>query len=169
MVDKATNSNIFSEYFILNLPITIRWRGRVGLVTALRTGKQNYLGSILPVAQTYLFFRTPIPALESTKPPIQFTLHVITFYTHFPSQKCVQLQLQFSPTSLGAFAKFQKATISYVMSVCPSIRLSVCPSVRLSICSSVLMEQFGYHWTDIHETFIYEYFFENLSEKFKFH
>ena len=125
VVDNATNSNIFSEQFILNLPITIRRRGTVGVVTMLRTGRPNYRGSISPVAQICLFSRTSRPALESTKPPIQFALHVITFHTYFPSQKCVQLYLQSPPTSLGAFAKLQKATISYVMSVCPhgTIRL----------------------------------------------
>ena len=39
---------------------------------------------------------------------------------------------------LGAFAKLRKATISFVC-VC------VC------VCLSVLMEQFGGHWTDLHE------------------
>jgi hypothetical protein len=36
---------------------------------------------------------------------------------------------------LGAFAKLRKATISFVMSICPSVR----------------MEQPGSHWTDFHE------------------
>jgi hypothetical protein len=36
---------------------------------------------------------------------------------------------------LGAFAKLRNVTISFVMSVCPSVR----------------MEQLGSHWTDIHE------------------
>jgi hypothetical protein len=36
---------------------------------------------------------------------------------------------------LGAFAKLRQATISFVMSVCPFIR----------------MEQVGYHWTDFVE------------------
>jgi hypothetical protein len=31
------------------------------------------------------------------------------------------------PSILGVSAKFRKATISFVMSVCPSIRLCVCP------------------------------------------
>jgi hypothetical protein len=56
-------------------------------------------------------------------------------------------RLKFSPGSefmccirfLGAFAKFRKATISYVMSVCPSVR----PSVR--------MEEFGSHCTYFRE------------------
>jgi hypothetical protein len=37
---------------------------------------------------------------------------------------------------LGAFAKFRKETISYVMSARPSAD----------------MEQHGFHWTDFHET-----------------
>jgi hypothetical protein len=36
---------------------------------------------------------------------------------------------------LGAFAKLRKATISFVLSVRPSVR----------------MEQLGSHWTDFHE------------------
>ena len=37
---------------------------------------------------------------------------------------------------LGAFAKLQKVTMSFVMSVCPSVR----------------MEQLGSHWTNFDET-----------------
>jgi hypothetical protein len=44
---------------------------------------------------------------------------------------------------LGTFAKLQKATFSFVMSV----HLSVRPSPGLSIC----MEQIGSHWMDFHE------------------
>jgi hypothetical protein len=36
---------------------------------------------------------------------------------------------------LGTIAKLRKATINFVMSVCPSVR----------------MEQLGSHWTDFHE------------------
>jgi hypothetical protein len=39
---------------------------------------------------------------------------------------------------LGVFVKLRKATIGFVMAVCPSVR----PSVR--------MEQLGSHWTDFH-------------------
>ena len=41
----------------------------------------------------------------------------------------------FKVTILGSFAKFRKATISFVMSVCPSVR----------------MEQFGSHWIAFRE------------------
>jgi hypothetical protein len=41
---------------------------------------------------------------------------------------------------LGAFARLRKATVSFVMSVCLSLR----PSVR--------MQQLGFHWTDFDET-----------------
>ena len=41
---------------------------------------------------------------------------------------------------LGAFPKLRKATISFVVSVRPSVRPSVCLSVRT--------EQLGSHWTD---------------------
>jgi hypothetical protein len=50
---------------------------------------------------------------------------------------------------LGASAKLRKATISFVMSVCPSARV----------------EQLGSHWTDIHEIRV----FFKKSRKFKFH
>ena len=45
----------------------------------------------------------------------------------------------FMYTLLSAFAKLRKATISFVMSVRPSVRLSV------------RMEQLGSHWTDFYE------------------
>jgi len=47
---------------------------------------------------------------------------------------------------LGAFAKFRKAIISFVMSVRPSVH----------------MKQFGSHWKDFHEIW-YWIFVENLS------
>ena len=50
-------------------------------------------------------------------------------------------------TFLGAFAKFRKATISFVISVRLSLRPSAPPSVR----PSVRMEQLGSPWTDFHE------------------
>ena len=56
-------------------------------------------------------------------------------------------------TFLGMFAKLRKATISFVMSICPLV------------CLSVHMDQLSSHWTDFHET----WFFFNISRKFKFH
>jgi hypothetical protein len=50
--------------------------------------------------------------------------------------------LKTTSSLLGAFAKFRKATISYVM--CARM------SVRLSVRLSVHMEQIGSHWTDFH-------------------
>ena len=50
----------------------------------------------------------------------------------------------------GAFAKLRKATVSFFMFACLSVR----------------MEQLGSHWTDFDEI-LYE-FFENLSRIFKF-
>jgi hypothetical protein len=47
---------------------------------------------------------------------------------------------------LGAFTKFRKATIHYV--------IFVCLSLRLSICLSVHMKQLGPYLTDFHEDFI---------------
>jgi len=51
----------------------------------------------------------------------------------------------------GAFAKLQKATISFIMSVCPSAHM-----VQLPLD--------GFSWN-----LIFEVFFLNLSRKFKFH
>jgi len=42
-------------------------------------------------------------------------------------------------TSLGEFAKMRTATISFLMSVCVSVR------------SPIRMEQLGSHWTKFHE------------------
>jgi hypothetical protein len=44
---------------------------------------------------------------------------------------------------LGAFAKLRKATISFVISVCPSVR----------------MEQLGFQWTDFDEIWYLSFFF----------
>ena len=49
---------------------------------------------------------------------------------------------------LGAFAKLRKATISSVMSVCPSVR----------------MEQLGSHWTDFHEICYLSIFLNSVDE-----
>ena len=53
----------------------------------------------------------------------------------------------------GAFAKLRKATICFVMSVRPSIRL----------------EQLGSHWTNFYENWYASLFFEDILRKFKFH
>jgi len=60
----------------------------------------------------------------------------------------------FSGPFLSAFAKLRKATISFVMFVCLSIR----PSVR--------MEQLVSHWMDFHEIWylkIYRKYFEKIQ------
>jgi len=51
---------------------------------------------------------------------------------------------------IGAFAKFRKATISFVMSVCTSAWDTTIPTGRILIGFDILV------------------FFENLSRKFKF-
>jgi len=61
---------------------------------------------------------------------------------------------------LGAFAKWRKATTSFVMSDCPSVRLLDRPSVS--------MEQFGYNWMDFHEIWYLRILLEHLSRKGKF-
>ena len=55
--------------------------------------------------------------------------------------------------TLFAIVKFPKATVNFVTTVRPSIR----------------MEHLGSHWTDCHEIWCFEYFLENLSTKFKLH
>ena len=56
---------------------------------------------------------------------------------------------------LGAFAKLRKATVRFVMSVRPSVRLSV------------RKEQLGSHWTDFDETWCLN-FLRKSVEKLKF-
>jgi hypothetical protein len=60
---------------------------------------------------------------------------------------------------LGAFAKFQKATIRFVTSVTQYVCLSVC----LPVSSSVRMQQRGYHWTDFDDRSFF--FFRKSVEK----
>jgi hypothetical protein len=52
---------------------------------------------------------------------------------------------------VGVFAKLRKVNVSFVMSVCPSVR----------------MAQLGSHWTDFNESYI-RVFLENLARNFKF-
>ena len=49
---------------------------------------------------------------------------------------------------LGAFVKLRKATISFVMSVCPSVRV----------------EQLGSHWTEFHEIIYLSIFWKSAEE-----
>ena len=58
---------------------------------------------------------------------------------------------------LDAFAKLRKATISFVISVCPI----VCPSVRPHGTTRLPLDGFGLNLT-------FELLFDNLSRKFKF-
>jgi hypothetical protein len=52
---------------------------------------------------------------------------------------------------LGAFAKLRKSTISFAMSICPSIRLCF------------RMEQLGSHWADIHEVWYLKFFQKSVE------
>ena len=71
----------------------------------------------------------------------------------FPWQNTLEFFLKFvSFLFLCAFAKLRKVNISFVVSVCPSVR----------------MKQLGSHWTDFDET-LHLSFSENLLRKFKFH
>jgi hypothetical protein len=54
---------------------------------------------------------------------------------------------------LGLFMKLRRATISLIMSVCPSIHV----------------EQLGSHWFSCHEILYLSIFFESLFRKFNFH
>ena len=60
----------------------------------------------------------------------------------------------------GAFAKVWKPTISFVMSVCQSVRPYAC----LSVC----IEQLASHWRIFIKFYIWV-FFENVSRMFKLH
>jgi hypothetical protein len=68
------------------------------------------------------------PSIPNT---CKYSYHFVTSY----SKKKLQWELTqcetfrnsfFSTVSLGAFAKLRKATLSFIMSLCPSGRLSVC-------------------------------------------
>ena len=71
------------------------------------------------------------------------------------TSNCTTQSLNFSICVVGPFAKLRKATISFVMSVCPSVRPSAwnnsAPTGRIVMKVDI--------WV----------FFENLLRKFKFH
>ena len=77
-----------------------------------------------------------ILTLSKTKPTLVYA-RVIYFTTILLVHKLLHL-------FLGAFTKLRKATINFVMTLCPS---AVC---FLSVCPSVGMEQLSSHWTDFH-------------------
>jgi hypothetical protein len=52
--------------------------------------------------------------------------------------------------------KLQKATISFIMSVCPSVHLSI------------HMEQLGSHWTDIYKIWYLNVFFKSVTKNLNF-
>ena len=66
---------------------------------------------------------------------------------------------EFEQLFLGAFTRFRKATISFVMSLCVSVRLLACPSAwsNSALTERILMK------------FDISAFFENLWRKFKFY
>jgi len=68
-----------------------------------------------------------------------------------PQIFCILNEVRQRTLFLGAFPKLRKVAVSFVLSVCPSVRV----------------EQLGSHWTDFQE--ILRVFFANLSRKFKFH
>jgi hypothetical protein len=93
-----------------------------------------------------------------------------------------KLSLRSSPDAsvcffLGAFAKFRKPTVNFVMSVCLclSVFLSVCLSLCLSVCLSVCPSVRPSAWNNSAPTgrifikFHISVFFNNLSRKCKFH
>jgi len=57
------------------------------------------------------------------------------FVTNFKLGVILRKVLGNLESYLGVFAKFRKVTISFVVSVCPSVR----------------MEQLSSHWADFHE------------------
>ena len=72
-----------------------------------------------------------------------FPLLFIALYSFCDYRMQFYSDRKFRTRFLGAFTKLRKATISFVMSVRPSISLPVCLSVR--------MEQLGSDWMDFHE------------------
>jgi hypothetical protein len=76
----------------------------------------------------------------------QFIINII-WKKELSPKAPIELVKEF-PILLGAFAKLRKATISFVMSVRPSVS----------------MEQLGSHWTDFHEI-RYLRIFRNFVQK----
>jgi hypothetical protein len=144
VVENATNSNIFSDHFILNLSITIGRRGRVSSVTMLWTGKPNYRGSILPVVQICLFSRTSRPPLEPPNLLCNSHSRWSPFYAHFQNQKCVQLYFQ-SHLRLQVHSKNCRKRL--LTTSCPSVHLSICPH------GAIRPPLNGFSWN-----FVFEYF-----------
>jgi hypothetical protein len=66
---------------------------------------------------------------------------------HNALNSCGGVKVQFQ-TFLGTFAKLQKATGSFIMSVCPSIH----------------MEQFGFHWTDFDKIWYLRFFQKSVKK-----
>jgi hypothetical protein len=62
---------------------------------------------------------------------------------HFGGIKEERNTFRSGPGVLGAFAQIRRATISFVISVRPSVR----PVFRPTVCT----EQLGSYWTDFHE------------------
>jgi hypothetical protein len=66
---------------------------------------------------------------------LQRTVYIIGLFSKTKKEGSTVVKLLQTFSFLGAFAKFRKATIIFVMSVSPSAR----------------MEQLGFHWTDLFE------------------
>jgi hypothetical protein len=82
------------------------------------------------------------------------TLH---YYDFFPQRWRMKTLKTEPPRLLGAFAKFRKGTISFVMSVRPSARPPVCPHGTSGLPHG------GFSWN-----FIFEYFSKMCGENSSF-
>jgi len=61
------------------------------------------------------------------------------------------------PSLLGAFVKLRKATVSFLMSICPSVRLYNPPS-------DLSWKKLGSHWTDFHEIWYFSIFRKSVKK-----
>jgi hypothetical protein len=72
---------------------------------------------------------------------------------HAPEEIRTRNSSKRTASFIGALAKLRKVTISFAVSVCPSVHTG----------------KFGSHWTDLHEIWFLSFLSKNLSKKFKFY
>jgi len=104
---------------------TRRWSGNTGELLNRQRKKQTayrrkFLGTNLGSLHTILWDEPSVVQMA---------------HQYFTPEKMSNISIRPCWSFLGALAEFRKATISFVMSVHPSVR----------------MEQFGYHWMDFYE------------------
>jgi len=122
------------------MPERYGFRGRSG-AWAYRESKDSKWK-----ADAYLHCLTATKTVHSIRSRMRMTGHCNEFICDTSSSFCSKWYL---PILFGAFTKLRKATISFVMSVRPSVRMEL-----------------GSHWTDFHKIW-YLSIFRKTVEKIK--